>query len=64
MRNKIFLEYYNSFTNQSLGDVLLNFDRIKSTNGYYSRWWKAWRPFLAKQYNLDIHWVRLRISFK
>jgi len=58
---RIIFIYYNSFTDEYLGGVDMNYDRQKSVNGFYTRWWKKWRPFLANENKIDKHWVRAKI---
>lgn len=58
---RIVFIYYNSFTDEYLGGIDMNYDRMKAVNGFYTRWWKKWRPFLATENKIDKHWVRAKI---
>ena len=58
---RIHLHFYNSFTNEFLGDVEMNWDRIKAVNGWYSKFWRGMKIGLSNLYKLDKHWVRVKI---
>lgn len=61
-RDRITFGFYNSFTNESLGLVVLQYNRTKATNSFYSKFWRKWKLFLANEYKIDKHWVRAKIS--
>lgn len=58
----LYFEFYNSFTDESMGSVRLIFDRTKSMTGYYSKLWKLFRCQLAHQFSIDIRFVRAKID--
>lgn len=60
-KKRIVFIYYNAFDGEYLGGADMNYDRNKAINGFYTRWWKKWKPFLANENKIDKHWVRAKI---
>lgn len=58
---RITFNYYNSYDDTFLGSASLDYNRTKAKNGFYTRWWRIWKPALAKINKLDKHWVRAKI---
>lgn len=62
-KKRIIFTYYNGFTGEFLGSLETNYSPIDSAFGKYTRHWKRMKKFLANEYKLDAHWVRLRVNF-
>lgn len=55
------LEFYHSFTNEFFGGTDFPYDKVKSMNGFYSKYWRTMKIGLANIYKVDKRFVRVRI---
>lgn len=53
--------FYNSFTDEFLGSIELNWDRGKAMNGHYSNFWRKIKIGLSNLFEIDKRLVRLKI---
>lgn len=58
----MYLYFYNSFTNEFLGSMELNWNREKAINGHYSNFWRKMKKGLADLNKIDIRFVRLKFK--
>lgn len=61
MKTHLHMIFYNSYTNESLGDVKFPYDRSKSMNGFYSNFWKGMRIGLSNLFKVDKRLVRMKL---
>ncbi len=61
---KLKIEFYNSFTKDSLGDIIFPLNRIKMTNGWYSKFCMNFKKGLSNLYNMDIRHVKTKIKLQ
>lgn len=59
---RMYWYFYNSFTNEFLGSMEINYDPLKAINGHYSNFWKTMKIGLANLNKIDKHWVRLKFK--
>jgi len=61
LTKKIRFEFYNSFTDEYLGGVEQPYDRLKSSNNHYSKFYKKWKLFIANMNSINTHFVKAKI---
>ena len=58
----ITFELRNAYFDEPMGSATIPYDRIKASNGHYSKFWKKWREGIGNLYSIDKHWVRAKIT--
>lgn len=60
---KIVISIYHKFFKREILRWEFFYDREKSSNGWYSRFWKRTKLSVANELKTPAHWIRCDISF-